>query len=120
MGVTKKGGALRKIYLSTPYSHESPNMRYRRFQDANRVAAKLMLDGNVVFSPISHSHPISICMDNSIDGDFWLRQDLPFLRWADEMVVIKQPGWEESAGVQAEIEMANELSLPIRYLEATL
>lgn len=37
----------------------------------------------------------------------------------DELVVLLLPGWRESEGVQAEIDLALELDLPIRYLEPT-
>ncbi len=48
------------IYLATPYSHDDPNIRAHRFTVANRVASKLMRDGRMVFSSISHTHPIAL------------------------------------------------------------
>lgn len=102
------------IYIASPYSHTDQAVRQQRFDAVCKYAAKLMSEGHNVFSPISHSHPISLHMDNSLDHDFWLKQDLSFLeRWADEMVILMLPGWSESKGVDREIKAATKFNLPI-------
>ena len=67
-----------KIYLATPYSHNLAGIREWRFRKINEVAGILMQQGHAVFSPISHSHPISLTIDNSLDNNFWLKQDAAF------------------------------------------
>ena len=104
------------IYVALPYSHPERAMRTRRFLAANRYAAKLMLAGHVVFSPISHSHPISIHLDNSCDSEFYLKQDLPFMRACDEMHILCLYGWEESSGIKAEVELAKELGMKVKHI----
>lgn len=47
------------IYLAIPYSWNST----KSFELANEIAANLMMDGHIVFSPISHSHSIANYMD---------------------------------------------------------
>lgn len=93
------------IYLAIPYTWNPEES----FKIANIVAAKLMLEGYIVFSPISHSHPISGCLESKLqtDFDFWIKQDLPILRLCDKIifVVIGVDGLkliEESKGCQEE------------------
>jgi len=103
-----------KLYLCVPYSHPSQAVRIARFEQANEAAAKFMQGGHIVFSPISHSHPISYYLDNANDSDFWLTQDRAFLEWCDEMVILCIKGWAESKGIQREVKWAKELGKPIR------
>lgn len=67
-----------------------------------------------VFSPIVHSHPLHT---RGLDGDwtFWRRVDTQFLRLSCRVVVLQLPGWAESTGVTAELEIARKLGLPIYY-----
>lgn len=88
---------------------------------ANRAAWRLMKIGNggVVFSPISHSHPIEIESKEVNDHHFWARQDDWFEVNASRVAVLMIDGWETSRGVQREIRMAEERGLPVEYLPAT-
>jgi nucleoside 2-deoxyribosyltransferase len=103
------------VYLAAPYSDEDPSVREARFCETNRAAAALMRAGLHVCSPISHSHPISQC---GVPGDWsrWELLDRWMLRHCDEVVVLTLDGWEASKGVQAELAIAAELNLPVRYL----
>jgi hypothetical protein len=49
-----------------------------------------MNEGHVVFSPISHSHHIADHLPDGVktDSDWWMRQDLPLVEWADELHVV--------------------------------
>lgn len=47
---------MKKIYLATPYSHKDDKVRRERFDAVNIVAARLMRQGFLVFSPII-AHP---------------------------------------------------------------
>jgi len=105
------------IYLASPYSNADPIVRQNRFEFACQKAAQIMAEGHNVFSPIAHSHVISLHMDNSLDHDFWLNQDLSFLeRWADEMWILTLGGWKDSEGVALEIETAKRMGLPVRMV----
>lgn len=105
------------IYLASPYSHKSEEVKHKRFLIINKYAAKLMREGNIVFSPISHSHPIAI--DHKLPGDweYWQKSCEAFVSVCKSMVVLKLDGWEVSTGVQAEIKLAQELNIPITYIE---
>ena len=104
-------------YLALPYSDPDPRVRQYRFEVANRWAAKLMDEmGWVIFSPISHSHPIAEAGGLPRAFAFWEPFDRAYLSVSCMLVVIKLDEWEQSVGVQSEIEMAREMSLPILYL----
>jgi hypothetical protein len=107
-----------KIYLACPYSHPDPAVMAERTARATVAAGIIMDCGYIVFSPITHSHPIAETMphvDNR-DHEFWLEQDLSFISdWSDELWVLTLPGWEESFGIhQREIPLAKNVGQPVR------
>ena len=97
---------MKKIYLACPYSHKDPKIRDERFYAVSKKAGEIMQQGYTVFSPISHSHPIDMIFDDPQDHGFWLKQDVHFIDWADEIWVLSLDGWLESYGVQWEIKYA--------------
>ncbi len=103
-------------YLACPYSHELRSVRCERFEKANRAAAKLMESGVVLFSPISHTHPIADANGLPLNWEYWERYDRAFLSVTSKMYVLMIDGWRESKGVQAEIRIAEELGIAIEYL----
>jgi hypothetical protein len=105
-------------YLAVPYSHPDPKVREARFIAANRAAYRLMVRGDVVFSPISHSHPIEVESGSIGDHQFWAKQDDAFQDRATHVAVLTIDGWKESRGVQREIQIATETDIPIEYLDA--
>lgn len=109
-----------KIYLATPYSDPSPEVRELRFLEINIVAAKLIALGHTVFSPISHSHPIALAGDLPLGHRYWGKSDRSFLDWADELWVYLAPGWSSSKGLLVEVKYAKTRNLPVRYLDKEL
>lgn len=105
------------VYLATPYSHPDPEVRRRRFDVANQVAAKLMGRGLHIFSPISHTHPIAEAGDLPKGWEFWERYDRMIIRCCSGMFVLMQDGWKESVGVRAEMRYASEVGIPVKMLD---
>ena len=106
-----------KIYLAIPYT----GMENVSFIKANRVAAKLIKQGNIVYSAISMSHPIAIQNDLPEGWSFWKNQDYAlvceFVRWSDEVHIVEMNGlWEKSEGVLAEIKLAKKYNKPIKFI----
>jgi len=101
------------IYLASPYSHDDPDVKVDRFERACKQAALMMRHGLVVFSPIAHSHPISQYLGEDQGLKFWLKQDLHLLRRCEEMWVLTLDGWKISNGVNAEVELAMSMGIPI-------
>ena len=105
------------IYLACPYSHSEKYVMTARFMIANKIAAKLIAEGNYVLSPISHTHPIAEEGELPRGWQYWGEFDRKLLSVCTKMIVVKLPYWEWSSGVQAEIELAKELSIPVEYIE---
>lgn len=105
------------VYLATPYTHEDAAVKQRRFEVVNRVAAELMRSGVHVFSPISHTHPIALAGDLPGDWQFWEQYDRAVLKACVRVLVLRQEGWAESTGVRAEIKIAEEMGLPVEFID---
>jgi hypothetical protein len=106
-------------YLASPYS-KYPGGREAAYEAVCKKAAELMLEGENIFCPIAHSHPVETI--GGIDPekashDFWLKQDFAVLAKCDKLIVYMMTGWETSFGVQAEIAKAKELNIPIEFYD---
>jgi hypothetical protein len=109
---------MKKIYLAIPYT----GLEQASYDIANEVMIRLMNEDNLVFSPITHSHPISKDKRTVNSWDYWKKYDLPMIDWADEVVVIRigDNGEElikNSVGVQGEIEYAEQTGKPVNYYD---
>jgi hypothetical protein len=107
-------------YLAIPYTW-NPD---KSFEIANKVSAKLMQEGKVIFSPISHSHVIADHMDDSLrlSQSFWMDQDIPLLSVCGEIIIVVlgkiENGFkliENSKGCVSERKRAIELGLNVIY-----
>jgi len=104
-------------YLASPYSDPNQDVRAQRFKMACWAAGMLIRQGVVVFSPISHSHPIALEMDHPTDWETWRAQDLAILGRCDHLFILKLEGWQDSVGVKAEIAEAGVLEIPMTYID---
>lgn len=106
------------IYLATPYSHRDPAVREKRFKIACKIAARLIRNGDCVFSPIAHSHSICTASNSQLDGSWetWQLFDARMISACDQLFVAMMPGWRTSKGVAAEIRWAKKLNKQIDYL----
>lgn len=107
------------IYLAIPYTWNA----IESFNVANEIAGRLMKEGYIVFSPISHSHPISqhLGQDIQFDHNFWINQDLPILRKCSKVIFIVVGDYgmkriDESKGCQSEKAEAIKCNIPIEYI----
>lgn len=105
-------------YLACPYSDPDPKIKHMRLTIVTKVAYELMNREIYVYSPLTHNIPID---QLGIHGNWltWKCFDHAMLSRCDRLIVLKLPGWQESKGVAAEIAHANELKLPIEWMECT-
>lgn len=103
----------KKVYLAAPYSHENSIVERARFDIINHFTGQLMHLGVLVFSPISHTHPIAITCGLPTDAEFWLKYDETFVEWAEILVILNIDGWETSKGVAREVEIFNDGTKPL-------
>ena len=102
------------IYVASPYSHPDAAVRTARYEEACRHAARLVREGRLAYSPIVHSHPLA---ELGLPGDwsYWADHNRRMLAACDAVVVLALPGWKESRGVAAEVAIAADLGLPVRF-----
>lgn len=91
-------------------------MREERFRAACRATAAMLRAGEVVFSPVVHSHPL-VEFELPTAWSFWERIDRAHLERCDEVAVLMLDGWEASVGVRAEVGIARALGKPVRFLD---
>jgi nucleoside 2-deoxyribosyltransferase len=107
-----------KIYLAAPYTSSDKHLVEHRVKQINQAAAKLMREGHIVFSPISHSHQMAIQEVLPTTFEWWRKQNHAFIEWADAVCVLLLDGWEKSVGVMDEIDFALELGKRVEKMEA--
>lgn len=104
------------IYLASPYSHPDPTVREERFRAICVVTAKLMRAGHHIYSPIAATHPVAVVGDLPKGFDYWGEYDRWFVSRVDAVWVLMLDGWKDSVGVTAEVQMARDLNIPVKYL----
>lgn len=107
------------IYLASPYTHVDDTLRHQRYVVISNVAGRLLLQGKMLFAPISQSHPIAEYtpeLKTTAWAD-WMHIDLTMLVRCDQLWVCTMVGWDESTGVRGEIVAANYLNIPIFLLD---
>jgi len=103
-------------YLAVPYSHPDPAVRLARFEAANIAAGALMREGELVFSPISHTHPIAVQCGLPLGFDYWEAYDRAVLSCCNTLIVLQLGGWMQSKGVQSEVKIALEANIEVRFM----
>lgn len=109
---------LTKVYLAIPYRGIGIENSFKQATEA--TAELISMGGHNIFSPITHSHPLT---PYNIKGDWdtWKYYDYQFIDWCDELwVLIPNEGYEsvlESIGVQEEIKYATKLKKSVMYVK---
>ena len=104
------------IYIATPYSKFPEQIRELVFDASCSITSQLMAEGLIVFAPIAHSHPIAKKYKLPFDWAAWEEFDRRIISVCDELWILQLPSWSESVGVQAEIEIAQELNIPVVFI----
>ena len=107
---------MKLIYLACPYTDKDEQTEVLRYITASVCAADRMKRGELIFSPITHSHPIKHYGRLEGTFEFWKDFCLATLSACQEVYVLTLPGWKESLGVQAEIKLAMTCKMPVSYL----
>lgn len=103
-------------YLACPYNHPDPSVKEERHHLVNFEAAQLIADGIFVVSPLTHNIPL-FKTGLRQGWDLWKSYDFTIIKRCDKLIVLKLNGWELSKGVADEIAYAQELNLPVEYLD---
>src|ERR1700684_2786357 len=87
-------------YFACPYTHPDAEVRLQRFQQVTKAAAALILQGRIVFSPITMTHPIDLEMagvNNTLGSDFWVTFDQAFMERCDIFALLPLADWQNSS-----------------------
>ena len=109
--------ALPLTYLASPYTkyRAGPERAYR---DACGLAARLLVRGVKLYSPIAHTHGIAIHGGlDPLDHSIWLPFDQAIMNVCDACIVAMMDGWHESRGVAHEIGFFSGSGRPVFYLD---
>jgi hypothetical protein len=106
-------------YLAIPYTHKDEAVMSFRAEISDIICADLMMQGRYVFAPISSCHHIAKKYGLPRDWEFWKGMDEVFVSLAKKFLIVTLPGWEDSTGVMAELDIAKKHNIPIEYIDPT-
>lgn len=104
------------IYVASPYTHDSQAVRDARFDVVTGYAAALWGAGMGVYSPLTQTHEAARRVALPTEWEFWQAQCRAFLSICSEVHILMLPGWRDSVGVRAELDIARGMSLPVEYV----
>ena len=105
------------IYLASPYSHEDPAVKLKRYYQAKEATAHFFKRGYPVISPIVSSHNLDVDHGCGSNWETWAEIDRALIAASDEVWVLMLDGWTESAGIEAEVTFAHGFGIPIKCVE---
>jgi len=102
----------RVVFLSGPYRATATTTVLEHIREAELHALNLWIAGFAVICPhLNTAHFDGICPNGT-----WLEGDLAILsRLSKTDAVFMLPGWEDSEGSKAELDLATALRIPIFY-----
>jgi hypothetical protein len=108
------------IYLASPYTHPDPEVREARYKAARRYTGFAMKCGENIFSPVVYGHQFIHLGDKVIPHYFWQDLNTDLILASREVRVLQLAGWENSRGIQHEVDLAEDNFIPVRYVEQFL
>jgi len=112
------------FYFAHPYTCKNEKGEYipggeeANFRICNYRASKLIEKGYLIYSPISHSHPIHVANSCFLKNDMytmWMQCCIDMISIIPFKGIILAPGWEGSSGCQEEYEIFYEAGKDILY-----
>lgn len=104
-------------YLASPFSSKIEGLEEKRFKTITKVAAALLKLGIKGIYPITSSVELAKYMEAKTTFEHWAELDFMYIEHCDHVIVADMLGWQESIGVQAEIEFAHKLGKTVFLLD---
>lgn len=105
------------IYLAAPYSHSDQAIVQERMKLFAKVDIQLVNDGFFTVSPLYKTLLLQQQPDLDVSWDHWQDYCKELLSKCNMLLVICMDGWQQSIGVQAEIELAKHMEIDIQYID---
>ena len=107
------------IVVSGPYSHSDPLVKQGRVKTIANTCVKLCQNGDICCSPLLAGLSLIEKSDNKMpdDYEFWKDFCRSYVEAGDVLYVLDIQGWEDSTGVQDEIECARSFCMPVYLME---
>jgi len=104
-------------YVGTPYTLY-PYWLGEAFKVACQVVARLWEDKIHAFSPIVYSYTLGTYTDMPLcDHDVWIPFNKPFEEMAGGLIVVKMPTWQQSHGLEIEIDDFDDMNKSIVHVD---
>jgi hypothetical protein len=103
------------VYLASPYS-KFPAGLDTAHREVCIIAGKLFYLGVNVFCPIAHNHEIVKLVKMPVDFDRWKSYNELMLKRSDILAIAMLDTWDESEGVEGEMDKANAMSMPTYFI----
>ena len=104
------------IYLASPYTAPTKEREEENYQSVLRFVGRLLAKRHKVWSPVVHNHVAALLYDLPTDHLFWKDYNRDFIRRCDELWVACIGDWAHSAGIEYEINLANTLGIPVKWI----
>lgn len=103
------------IYIASPYSHSDPVIRAWRYEKAVGYTLYLTSIGEICFSPIAYGHQFAL---RGLRGDagYWAKFNRQMMLASHSIHLLMLPGWEESEGVNMELDFASVNMMPVVHV----
>lgn len=94
------------------------SVKFHRYAQARDWIGKHAVDfpDICLYNPIVQWHDCALCNRLPTDAAWWKARNDKMISVCDELWVLELPGWETSAGVRDEIQVAETFFKPISYV----
>ncbi len=106
-GYLIKGSKMRLVYLAAPYRATAEHSVYLNIHNAGELALQVWKLGAACICPQKNT----AFYGGEAPDELWLEGDLEILRRCD--AILLGPGGAESPGTRNEVNLANELKIPV-------
>jgi Domain of unknown function (DUF1937) len=106
-------------YLAIPYTDKDEKVMDYRAEISDMVCADLMNQGRYIYAPISSCHHIAKKYGLPRNWEFWQGMDEEFVKICKRFLIITLPGWENSTGLNGELEIVRKHNKEIEYIDPT-
>ena len=104
------------IFVIVPYTHADEKIVEERVRYTDLYVGFLTSQCKVVYSTVSAMHHITKLCELPTSYDYWKLHCEKMIASTYEVHVLCLDGWEDSEGVQAELEFAKLFSKKIKYV----